>query len=341
MKKLSIILTTICFISAPQASLAFSTGDIFKQPKITPPVVKVPVVKVPVVKIPEVKIEPKKTLDKTLNETGKAIGAVGTGAATLIDSGLKEITKPITDSGASEQIAQTIKTSTTFVEDQFQSVDQSLKENEKRLLEGKVLDAMYHLATDPAQATSTNSAKAISSSPLLNQVAAAAASAYGGPAGAAAYASWLTYETTGDINAALKAGVMAGTSAYLQSGDVMPEMPPELKQQIAKFSVNASAIAASGGNEQDIMNAFKKQAEQAVKDQVIAAGTEWVKTEIIPKIPSTEIENSPKSWENMSIVQKAEKVKKSYDQYKKDIKDSIKEHTKIDINTIALNNNVK
>lgn len=274
---------------------------------------------------------------EALQDSGKVVGSTVSGAVTIVDSGLKEITKPITESDANKQISEAIQASATFAEDQLKSVDKSLKENEKRLRQGKVLDAMYHVGADQITSTSSNSAKAVASSALLNQVATAAVSAYGGPTGAAAYASWLTYETTGDLDAAMKAGVLAGASAYLQSNDVMNGVPEEMKQEIAKFSVNASAIAASGGNEKDIIKAFEIQAKAAAVQKLSDLGQDYV-TDLTSNIQNkTEISNAPGSWDNLTIVEKAKEVKKSYNQYKKDMKETILNKTKIDVETLEIN----
>lgn len=246
---------------------------------------------------------------------------------------------------AEKQIEGAVKAASSFTENQFKSVGDSFSDAEKRLREGKILDAAFHLGTDQLTNSSSNAAKAVHESPLLNQVAAAAASAYGGPAGAAAYASWLTYEATGDLEAALKAGALAGASSYANqySQDIQAvDLSPELKREIAQFSVNAAAIAASGGSEQDVLNALKVKATSAAMSQVQALGEQWVNDAVIPSIAEkNDLDQAPKSWEQLSVVEKAKKISASVDQFKKDVSQQIIEKTKIDPATITLTANEK
>lgn len=286
---------------------------------------------------------------KAVEENGsKAVRDTAAATAKAAEDAAKATAKALADADrerrqAEKQIEGAVKAASNFTENQFKSVGDSLSNAEERLREGKILDAAFHLGTDQITNTSSNAAQAVQKSPLLNQVAAAAASAYGGPAGAAAYASWLTYETTGDLEAALKAGVLAGASSYANqySQDVQAiDLSPELKKEIAQFSVNAAAIAASGGSEQDVLNALKVQATSAATSQVKALGEQWVKDDVIPLIADkSDLDQAPKSWEQLSVVEKAKKVSASVDRFKEDVRQQIIEKTKIDPATITLTAN--
>jgi len=150
-----------------------------------------------------------------------------------------------------------------FLENQAQAVGTTLSDAEKRVRDGKLIDAIWHVATDPIKHTEKNAAEAVTESSLLNNIATAAASVYGGPSGSAAYAAWLTYKQTGDLSLALKSGVIAGATS--QGIKVVNGMPigtvDELtKKTLASASIGGAAVAASGGGEKEVIEAFVKGA---------------------------------------------------------------------------------
>ena len=324
----------------PSICSAWQVGPIKgDDPKIEKPKIKVETPKVPKVKVIHVEADLKKDLKKpgnivnnTMKTTADGLGAVVTPVASLVSD--------INITEAQKEIDGAIKASSVFVEEQFKSVGSSISDAEQRLREGKILDAAYHLGTDQIKDSASNAAKAVSKSPLLNQVASAAASTYGGPAGAAGYAAWLTYETTGDLEAAMRAGALAGASAYANQYAKDPKftsLSPELKRDIAKFSVNSAAIAASGGNEQDVLDALKMQAESSAKTQLMNSGQKWIKQEILPRIKDqTEIAEAPKTWEKLTVVEKAKKVKVSVESFKESVRKQVTEKTGIDPSTLTL-----
>jgi hypothetical protein len=131
----------------------------------------------------------------------------------------------------------------------------------KRVSEGKVVDGMWSLAVEPAQATEKNFFKATQESAVINAAAQSAAAAYGGPAGAAAYASWATYRATGDANLALRAGILSAVTSQL--GSKTASMPSgtsgELIKKVAiSGAAGGIAVAAAGGDEQAVKDAFVK-----------------------------------------------------------------------------------
>lgn len=165
---------------------------------------------------------------------------------------------------AKAEVDEAIEASKTYFEAKIDSLGDTLSEAEKRIAEGKYIDAIWHTTTEPLKDESRNVATAVSRSRLLNQIASTAATAYGGPAGAAAYSAWLTYETTGDLGAAIRVGIGAGVTAYATQGasDISGNgITAEAKKILLKATINASAIAASGGSQKDIENAFMKTAE--------------------------------------------------------------------------------
>lgn len=149
-----------------------------------------------------------------------------------------------------------------FVGNQARTPEAVLKSNERRLRDGKVIDAIWGTATEPLQATERNFAQATKESELINQAASSAAAIYGGPGGAAAYASWSTYQRTGDADMAFRAGVLSGLSA--QTGK-LTAMPSGTSGEVVKKAVIAGAaggiaVEAAGGDQQAIENAFLKSA---------------------------------------------------------------------------------
>jgi hypothetical protein len=88
-----------------------------------------------------------------------------------------------------------------------------------------------------------------------------AASAYGGPGGAAAYGAWLTYNQTKDVGLALRVGAITGAAAYATSG--VANIPNANAGAIAQKTIMAGtiggvAVAAAGGDKQAIQEGFLK-----------------------------------------------------------------------------------
>ena len=189
--------------------------------------------------------------------TGKAHGDIAKTFVKAVDDTLQEANR------AGKNINDASIAAGKFLENQVQSYGMTLSEAEKRVRDGKLVDAIWHAATDPYKHTENNFGQAVTESSLLNDVATATASVYGGPAGAAAYASWLTYKRTGDLSLALKAGVIAGATA--QGLKIVNGMPAGTnaefaKKTLASASIGGAAVAASGGDEQQVIEAFIKGA---------------------------------------------------------------------------------
>jgi hypothetical protein len=134
---------------------------------------------------------------------------------------------------------------------------------EKRLRDGKVVDAMWGAATEPLKSSEENFFQATQESEWLDKAAGSAAAVYGGPGGAAAYAAWSTYRRTGNADMALLAGVGAGVTH--QMGGSIAQMPTGTTGEIIKKAAMAGAaggisVAAAGGDEQAIKDGFLKSA---------------------------------------------------------------------------------
>jgi len=132
--------------------------------------------------------------------------------------------------------------------------------------EGKVIDAVWHLGMEPLQDTDKNASNAAMKSDIIRTVGQVAASAYGGPGGAAAYAAWLTFhQTHGDVNLALKVGIITGATAWaMQGAGGVPArdsagniVVSDLGKKVAvTAAIGGLAVAAAGGNETAIRDGF-------------------------------------------------------------------------------------
>jgi hypothetical protein len=150
-----------------------------------------------------------------------------------------------------------------YTANQLKAQADAFQNAEKRLREGKIVDAMWGLGVEPLQATEANFAKATQESKVIAAAAASAAAVYGGPGGAAAYAAWSTYRSTGDADLALRAGLLAAVTA--QAGGSGASMPSGTASELLKKAATAGAaggiaVAAAGGDEQAITDGFLKSA---------------------------------------------------------------------------------
>ena len=208
-----------------------------------------------------------------VGKTGeKAVQDVGKNA----EKGIQDIARALDKAGkdteaetarAGKNVEEAVAASGRYLERQAQGVGNTLSDAEIRLREGKVIDAIWHSAIDPIKYTEKNASQAALESSIIRTVGQTAATAYGGPGGAAAYAAWLTYRETGDPDLALRVGIITGASSYA-FGEVA-EMPNSSTEEIAKKAIVAgaiggTAIAAAGGNEAAIKEGFLKAGAMVV-----------------------------------------------------------------------------
>lgn len=174
------------------------------------------------------------TTVKAVDDTGKTIekGAHDTGHTLekAAQDGGKAIEKAAQDSGttiekAVQDTGEAGETVYKFGVRQIESIGDSVKDADKRLREGKIVNAIWHFATDPVKHGEENAAKAAQESNIVRVAGQIAASAYGGPGGAAAYAAWLTYNQTKDVGLALRVGAITGAAAYGTSAVAISRMP--------------------------------------------------------------------------------------------------------------------
>lgn len=148
-----------------------------------------------------------------------------------------------------------------FEERQLRDRGVAFENASSRAQEGKLVDALWGAATEPLSSSSKNFAKAAQESEIINMAAQSAAAAYGGPGGAAAYAAWYTYEQTGNAQLAMRAGALAALQSG--AGANVASMPTGtvgevLKKAAVSGAMGGIAIAAQGGSQEDVTNAFLK-----------------------------------------------------------------------------------
>ncbi|MGO7979583.1 hypothetical protein ACC691_16915 [Rhizobium johnstonii] len=212
------------------------------------------------------------TMQKAGDDTVKAVRKAGADAVETTNKAAADATATYTKAwrDVGEQTKRSFKdavdagkAAANFAKNQAEAHANDLERARKRVQDGKVVDSMWGLATEPAKSTEQNFAKATQESEVLNTAAATAAAAYGGPAGAAAYAAWSTYRRTGDADMALRAGILAGATSQL--GGKVGKMPTGTAGEVLKKTAMAGAaggiaVAAAGGDEQAIKDGFLKSA---------------------------------------------------------------------------------
>lgn len=143
---------------------------------------------------------------------------------------------------------------------EIEAIPDILSNADQRFREGKVVDAFWHLGTEPLQESDDNAAKAFQESELLSSVAQGAASFYGGPTGAAAFAAWQAYHVTdGNLEMSLKAGVLAYAmaSGYADTASMPTGTPGEVARKAATSGAMAGlSVAAAGGSTEESLEAF-------------------------------------------------------------------------------------
>lgn len=129
-----------------------------------------------------------------------------------------------------------------------------------RFREGKIADALFHAATDPWLVQEEAVYNATARSSLVRATGGVAAGALGGPGGSAAFAAWQTYRATdGNMDVAVRAGIIAGLASAASSG--VSGMEGETAMQVARKAalagaIGGAAVAASGGGEDAVRDGF-------------------------------------------------------------------------------------
>ena len=139
---------------------------------------------------------------------------------------------------------------------ELQAKGAQLSKAEKGVREGKVVDAMWHLATRPL---ANDAGFAGQEGDYLHAVAQYAASFHGGPGGAAAYSAWYTYRHTGNADMAFRVGVLGAATSQAFPGNggmTLDAAGAAARKAVVAGAIGGLAIAAAGGDQQAIVEGF-------------------------------------------------------------------------------------
>lgn len=215
------------------------------------------------------------TIEKGLQDGGKTLEQAWND---VTKTGEKAANDTVAEVGrAYDNTVELAAASYHFIENQARGIGRLLSDAEKRALEGKLVDAVWHVMVDQHRITEENAAKAVMESSLLNNISAAGAAAYGGPGGAAAYAAWYTYHATdGNLQASIKAGAIAwATCQGLEYAKAIEGAggSAAAKRVLASAAVGGAAVAASGGTDEQVLAAFGRGALLATVRESYKAST--------------------------------------------------------------------
>lgn len=191
--------------------------------------------------------------------TGKPVGTTAVKTEKELERGAHRVSAETKRTG--ENVEDAGKAIARYVEAQAEGLGDLARQTERRVRRGQLSDAIWHAAVDPIKTAERSAAEAARQSTILQSAGAIAATAYGGPGGAAAYTAWLTYRETGDADAAFKAGLLAGaTSAGVSAvGNIPGDSAGEIaKKTILAGSIGGTAVAAAGGDEEAVVEGFVK-----------------------------------------------------------------------------------
>ena len=173
-----------------------------------------------------------------------------------------------------------------YVEASVKGLGQSVTEAEQRVREGKFIDAFWHLSLAPMTVQEDASAQAFLSSSLLRNAGQLAAGVYGTPYGAAAFAAWLTMKQTGNLELAIRVGVLTGaSSAAFAAAGKMPSgtLLDTVKRAAVTGAIGGAAVAAAGGDENQILQGVVKAGAMVL---VQDAYKDYTKHDLDTKPPS-------------------------------------------------------
>lgn len=221
----------------------------------------------------QAKSDAARTIAQAAEDAAAAASEVSRNAEAAIAQAGRDVAWNLSSSGG--DIVDAGKAILRFSESQVSGLGETLTDAERRLKEGKIVDAFWEAAIDRARRTDRDAAAAIASSNVLRAAAQTAATAYGGPAGAAAFAAWYTYHTTGNADLALRVGLLQGIAGSVNPAAVETStIAGTLKKAAMSGAMAGLTVAAAGGDAEAVGAAFA-EASQAV---IIEAGTARVQT---------------------------------------------------------------
>jgi len=212
----------------------------------------------------------KSTIDASWNKKLKPLADVaGVKWATLMTSTtiksdkLKEAVSEtwnevLKETEAGKEISDAGSAISNFIKHEVNDTTKSGSHSATLIENGKWIDGIWYLSTRLLEDTDDNLAIAVQESELLNIVGKITAASYGGPQGAAAYASWYAFKETNNPEIALKMGIMSGASnAGFSPIDVDTDSISQLlKNNIISGVMAGLSAAVAGEDEKSIKDAF-------------------------------------------------------------------------------------
>lgn len=195
-----------------------------------------------------------------------------------IDKGIADTAKNLVK--AAHDIADAAQAISRYAKREISGLPNILSNADQRFREGKVVDAVWHLATEPTQQTSNNASQLVRENEIVASAAQAAANFYGGPAGSAAFAAWNAYQVSGGrVDLALKAGAFAYTThaGYATTSALPTGSVGDVARKAATTGAIAGlAVAASGATDEDTLEAFLKSGGAVVVQSGQAYVNEYI-----------------------------------------------------------------
>lgn len=180
---------------------------------------------------------------------------IGTHAERITRESFEEVAE--LSEGAREELDDTGRAILNYAEASLKGIPDNLSDADRRLKEGRVIDAVFGIGTGQLKVQNDALAEAAATSDFLNQVAQTAATAYGGPSGAAAYAAWYTYNQTGNVETSLKAAALAAAvDQGMSEVQQIRAAPYSVKKAAAGGAIGGLAVAMAGGSEDQVLQGF-------------------------------------------------------------------------------------
>lgn len=211
-------------------------------------------------------------------------GGLGIHVGGSVGDTLRHIDKEKNRGG--KNIEEGVQATGKYLENQAHSAGDTAKAFEKRMHEGKPIDAVWHVQTDMLKATGKNTLTAMQQSSALRLVGQTAATMAGGPAGAVAFSGAYVGFAAKDVGAGLKAAAIAGATTAA-TGAIGKGSVKSVGDAAAKAGasgiVGGTATAASGGKfEEGFRNAALASVAHSIYKNATKVepnpkpGTEWI-----------------------------------------------------------------
>ncbi|ANL74328.1 hypothetical protein AMC83_PA00101 (plasmid) [Rhizobium phaseoli] len=267
-----------------------------------------------------------------LNSAAQNIAAIGTKldkeTQTAITNAFTNPSKAIRDAAqtalkTANDTVDAVEATGRYAERTISGNVEILNEAQARVREGKVVDAVWHLGIDRMRLQNDNAAQLMQESEVARGIAQSAVTSAGGPAGAAAFAAWYTYNASkGDVEKALLSGVYTyavGTGAANANAMPAGTIDEVIKKAATVAAVKGLAVAAAGGTQQEIMDAIA----QGGGEVIVQSGQAYVTKKYVDPIKAKMqaeadaycMDQFEESCED--VMQYADEIKGRVEQYKK------------------------